>query len=97
MAAGLPVIASDWDGLRDTVTSEVGIRVPTLSAGVAHSDKIFRHHHLGLGDFNQYSAKLAALTEINMPSLIEALIALAQNDTMQKKWGKCFKTRTNDS
>jgi len=29
MAAGLPVIASDYDGYKDTVTPEAGIRVPT--------------------------------------------------------------------
>jgi glycosyltransferase involved in cell wall biosynthesis len=29
MASGLPVIASDYDGYRETVTPEVGIRVPT--------------------------------------------------------------------
>ncbi|MEE2751399.1 MAG: glycosyltransferase family 4 protein, partial [Myxococcota bacterium] len=29
MAAGLPVIASDLDGYKDTVSEEVGIRVPT--------------------------------------------------------------------
>lgn len=29
MAAGLPVIASDFDGYKDTVTEQVGVRVPT--------------------------------------------------------------------
>lgn len=33
MAAGLPIIASDFDGYRDTVTEEVGIRVPTRIEG----------------------------------------------------------------
>ena len=31
MSAGLPVIASDWDGVKDTVSEDVGIRVPTMS------------------------------------------------------------------
>ena len=34
MAAGLPVIASDWDGLRDTVSPDVGIRMLTLTTGI---------------------------------------------------------------
>jgi hypothetical protein len=29
MAAGLPVVASDYDGYRDAVTADVGVRVPT--------------------------------------------------------------------
>ncbi|MDP3414899.1 glycosyltransferase, partial [Falsiroseomonas sp.] len=33
-AAGLPVVATDWDGLRDTVVQGVtGFRIPTLMAG----------------------------------------------------------------
>jgi hypothetical protein len=35
MAAGLPVIVSDWDGMKDTVTPDVGIRIPTE---VPHAD-----------------------------------------------------------
>jgi glycosyltransferase involved in cell wall biosynthesis len=29
MACGLPIVAADWDGLKETVTPDVGIRVPT--------------------------------------------------------------------
>jgi glycosyltransferase involved in cell wall biosynthesis len=29
MACGLPVVASDWNGLKETVTPDVGFRVPT--------------------------------------------------------------------
>ncbi len=29
MASGLPIVASDWDGYKDTVTETVGSRVPT--------------------------------------------------------------------
>ena len=29
MAAGLPCLVSDWDGYRDTVTDDVGVRIPT--------------------------------------------------------------------
>ncbi len=33
MAAGLPVIVSDFDGYKDTVTADVGVRVPTRWSG----------------------------------------------------------------
>lgn len=33
LAAGLPVICSDYDGYKDTVTSEVGWRIPTTWGG----------------------------------------------------------------
>ena len=33
MAAGLPVLASDWDGLKDTITADVGFRVKSRMLG----------------------------------------------------------------
>jgi glycosyltransferase involved in cell wall biosynthesis len=30
MACGLPIVGSDWDGLKETITPDVGIRVPTV-------------------------------------------------------------------
>ena len=36
MAAGLPQITTDWDEMRDTVSEDVGIRVPTRSLPVGH-------------------------------------------------------------
>jgi glycosyltransferase involved in cell wall biosynthesis len=39
MAAELPCLVSDWDGYRDTVTSEVGLRVPTrMVAGLGTAE-----------------------------------------------------------
>ena len=55
MAAGLPVIASDWDGLRDTVSPDVGIRVPTLSTRSAQTAE---------------QARLLHLEEINLPNIL---------------------------
>ena len=55
MAAGLPVIASNWDGLRDTVSPDVGIRVPTLSTRSAQTAE---------------QARLLHLDEINLPNIL---------------------------
>ncbi len=37
MAAGLPLLVSDWDGMKDTVSPDVGFRVKTRSLAAAAS------------------------------------------------------------
>ena len=88
MAAGLPVIASDWDGLRDTVSPDVGIRVPTFSLSGAQTANQARLLHLDQINFAQYSGNLSAQVEINVPALIDAIVGLASNDTLRKKMGE---------
>ncbi|MDB3913060.1 glycosyltransferase [Paracoccaceae bacterium] len=88
MAAGLPVIASDWDGLRDTVSPDVGIRVPTFSLSGAQTANQARLLHLDQINFAQYSGNLSAQVEINVPALIDAIVGLASNDTLRKKNGR---------
>ena len=87
MAAGLPVIASDWDGLRDTVSPDVGIRVPTLSTRSAQTAEQARLLHLDEINFAQYSGNLSAQVEINLPLLIDAIIGLASNESIRKRMG----------
>ena len=36
MAAGLPLLVSDWDGMKDTVTPDVGFRVTSRALSGAH-------------------------------------------------------------
>ena len=93
MAAGLPVITSDWDGMRDTVTEDVGIRVPTQTLGPHHTrPEAWRYHHGGLS-YAQYSNNLSAMTEINLPALTEAIVTLASDKTKRQAMGKAGQKR----
>ena len=51
MAAGLPMIASDWDGLRDTVSPDVGIRIPMMTTGITSTTNQALPYHLGQINF----------------------------------------------
>jgi D-inositol-3-phosphate glycosyltransferase len=72
MAAGLPVVVSDFDGYKDTVSDDVGVRVPTRFAApldrVAEVSTLLyeRPLHLLLGQ----------VVEIDLPALENALHAL---------------------
>ena len=53
MAAGLPVVVTDWDGFRDTVEDGVtGFRIPTLMGG--NGNPIAMRYQMGADDYNAY-------------------------------------------
>jgi glycosyltransferase involved in cell wall biosynthesis len=84
MAAGLPVVASDFDGYKDTVSDEVGIRVPTRMAAtldriVETSTLLYeRPLHLLLGQ----------ALEIDLPALENALHALVTDRGLRDRMAK---------
>lgn len=87
MAAGLPVLVSDWDGLRDTVTPEVGIRVATRTLGPAHAEQESFRHLTGVDSYVQYCAQASAMTEIDMGGLARAILALARDPELRARMG----------
>ena len=93
MAAGLPVLVSDWDGMRDTVTPDVGIRVPTQTLTAAHAEQEGYRHVTGVDSYTQYCALTSAMTEIEMPALVAAILALAGDPALRARMGAAGKAR----
>lgn len=83
MAAGLPVVVSDFDGYRDTVDETVGVRVPTRWASdpgwlSAYGSLLYeRPLHLMLGQ------SLA----VDLPALQAALLRLVGDDLLRAALG----------
>ena len=78
MAAGLPVVVSDWDGCKDTVRNGVdGFRVPTvLPPGGVGGDLAVRHA-LGLDTYDFYIGRTSLATVVEPTALSQAILALA--------------------
>lgn len=93
MAAGLPVLVSDWDGMRDTVTPDVGLRVPTRTLGPGHAVSEALRHFGGADTYPQYCALASQMTAIDMRALVEAILALAGNPALRRKMGTAGKAR----
>lgn len=88
MAAGLPVVTTNWDGMRDTVTDEVGIRVPTRGLSAAHTHGDAWAYLAKLTSYAQYGNNVSALTEVDLGALSQAFVTLARDANLRKTMGQ---------
>lgn len=93
MAAGLPVVVSDWDGLRDTVTPDTGFRIPTELPGQGAALHLSQRHLGGTDGYVQYVGQLAALTRLDVGKLADALTALALDPALRARMGAAGRAR----
>lgn len=93
MAAGLPVIVTDWDGMKDTVTPDVGIRVPTELPRAGLSDYVSQRHLGGTDTYVQYVSQMSAMTPFDVPALARALVTLASDPDLRARMGAMGRAR----
>jgi len=92
-AAGLPVIASDYDGYRDLVAhGATGLLVPTLGPEPAAGDDFVDQLAPLLFD-NQYHLLLAQRTAVDAPALAEALGTLLADPQLRQRMGEAGRER----
>jgi glycosyltransferase involved in cell wall biosynthesis len=79
MAAGLPVIVSDWDGYKDTVRDGVdGFRVPTLMPQAGAGVDLALRYANGTDSYDfhcGYASQFVALDDSALDQALEGLIA----------------------
>lgn len=93
MAAGLPLIVTDWDGMKDTVTPDVGIRIATESARPDLTAYLGHRLHGGTDSYVQYLSQLSALTRVDLRKLTEALVTLGRDPGLRAKMGAAGRRR----
>lgn len=93
MAAGLPVVVSDWDGMKDTVTPEVGFRIPTELPRAGLSTYLSQRHLGGTDSYVQYLGQVSALTPVDLGALTRALVKLALDPELRARMGAAGRAR----
>ena len=90
MAAGLPVLASDWDGYRDLVRHGLdGFLVPSrwLPGAQGASQGLAWAQELGLASFPFVAGALAQLVALDVEAACAMLLCLLENPTLARRMG----------
>ncbi len=96
MAAGLPLIVSDWDGMKDTVTPDVGIRIPTEMPGPGEATHLSQRFLGGTDRYLQYLGQLSAMTRVSVPALTRALVTLGTDPALRRRMGAAGQARARE-
>ena len=94
MAAGLPVVVSDWNGYKDTVRDGVdGFRIPTILPPAGVGADLAMRHALGLDTYDFYIGRASLATVVEPTALAQACIRLATQPELRARMGAAGLTR----
>ena len=96
MAAGLPVLVSDWNGYKDTVRDGVdGFRIPTTLPPAGVGEDLAMRHALGLDTYDFYIGRASLATVVEPTALAQACIRLATQPELRASMGAAGLNRAN--
>jgi glycosyltransferase involved in cell wall biosynthesis len=98
MAAGLPVIVSDWDGYRESVRDGIeGLRVPTLLPPAGAGRDLASLYGVDTLSYSDYVANLAMATAVDVEACTEAIVRLVGDDGLRQKLGENGRQRARST
>lgn len=94
MAAGLPVVVSDWDGYRDTVRDGIdGFRIPTLMPGAGLGGDLALRHAMGIDTYDRYCGYTGAFVAVDIGAAARAFAALFDSPDLRRRMGAAGQAR----
>lgn len=99
MAAGMPVVVSDWDGYRSTVRDGIeGFLIPTLGGPPGPiGEAIAARHGVGLESYQSYVGAVAQHTAVHVGRAAEAIADLVRSPDLRKRMGAAGRARVRDA
>jgi starch synthase len=94
MAAGLPVVVSDWDGYKDTVRDGVdGFRVATLAPGARLGSDLAERHAFGIDTYDMYCGHACTFVSVDVGATARAFTDLFQSADLRQRMGAAGRER----
>ncbi|MGU3540830.1 glycosyltransferase family 4 protein [Methylobacterium sp. A54F] len=95
MAAGLPVVASDWDGYRYTMRhGEEAYLARTLGGPAGSAGRLMSARHvLGIEAYQAYVGTVAQFTAVDVDQAADGLARLAADPDLRRRMGRAGRER----
>lgn len=94
MAAGLPVVVSDWDGYKDTVThGQEGFRIPTRMPPAGLGQDLAIRHALEVDRYDLYCGYNSAYVEVDVQACAGAFKQLFESPELRRRMGEAGRAR----
>jgi hypothetical protein len=98
MAAGLPVVVSDWDGYKDTVRDGIdGFRIPTLTLPPGSGAGLADRYDVGLDNFDYFSGHASQLVAVSVPDAENAFRSLITDPALRHRMGEAGRKRAQEN
>lgn len=93
MAAGLPVLVSDWNGYRDTVRNGIdGFRIATWAPAAGPAARIAALYEI-TDNYDFHSSRTCTLVSMDMAQLVNRLSQLVDNPDLRREMGEAGRLR----
>lgn len=97
MAAGLPVVISDWDGYRETAQHGVsGFLVPTWLPPAKSAADSALQNAMGQITYDQYVGHQSQFCSVDIAACVDAFTTLLENPSLRKQMGKAGQQRARE-
>jgi len=97
MAAGLPVLVSDWNGYKDTVRDGVdGYRIPVLMAPPGSGRDLAYRHAIGIDTYDFYIGRVSLATAVDRGVLVQRIKTLVERPELREAFGKAGQKRVQE-
>ncbi|MBU3694612.1 MAG: glycosyltransferase family 4 protein [Rhodocyclaceae bacterium] len=97
MAAGLPVVVSDWDGYRDTVRHEVdGFCIPTTMPAPGLGGDLALRHALEIDNYDMYCGHTCSVVAVDVEAAAEAFMQLLRAPDLRQRMGSAGRQRARE-
>ena len=94
MAAGLPVVVTDWNGYRDTVRDGIdGFRIATFAPQAGAGSAIAHDYEAGTTPYDHYLSRTSTAVSVDQAAVTDRLTQLVADPDLRRRLGEAGRAR----